>query len=1240
MAAGNYSTDTPKKQENYGHKNLTFVGQPENASDVVWQIGAKEPNPDYYGTEYNGDYSFDSRGKTDEEQAAETLYTVTFKNLTLQTKAQDYLGFIGIDNTVVENCILNGKTFYWGYTSATFKNCTFNCPNGDYAVWTYSSPTMTFDGCTFNSYGKVINVYTDYSAGKYDITVNYKDCTVNNKDTDKKAVLKINDSNMGDYKYIINISGKNKVYGIDVADYDDLVAKDEAEAAGNKDVKVDGIDARITCSRLFGFDEAKENASHTVVTINGETVWKDGKRTKDHNDYSFTKGSYVNNTDSKPSDWNYGIQYTEGHKDKKIIKSDKWVGNTHYTTYTCQYCGWTKTFVTEKKWDIDVSKTATALTKDYTTDVTLSVPSVEEALASDVVFVLDGSSSAETAVVEESLKLLKDLKASVEDSGAAVNVCIVKFKRQAFKSEWFDLSTQFDDIKSAMEKKYSGGTNIHAGLLAGLEALQDHENISESKKYLILISDGSTYLYSKDGDWASDTPFTRSYYTKENYQNAAGSFNDQGNYNPDNYPAVNVQRPKNTSEVAAWQKYLKDVKARNAESNGDAYDYHCEYDNNFNKGIPSADFKSQPCNERTANNRDMAFYYADQVWQQIKAAGYNAFSIAEKDDSAGAGNADDSHCFMNYLNEGKSLNFSDIEKEILYAVDKGSTVTDVIGNKFTLNEDSLTVTVGGEKLNASGRIPFSIGGGWTQSFWYEGKSIEESSFEVEYFERTQTLKWTFNEAVSNFAPVSLSYKITLTNPETRPGTYGKLDLDGSKYVETDKYPNALYTNESAVLNPMDSQGTQGTPVYFPMPSLEYTVRRPYIPPTPTPDPEPTPDPAKKIIVTITGNTGSEVYDATEHNVKGYTWECTDPSYTEDDFEFTGTADAKGTYVGKYDMGIKADQFKNLNSAYDVEFVVETDGELDITKKPLTITAGSAEGYGPEAITCDTYTATELAKGDKLVSVKITGKQSVPGSSANVASDAVIQDASGKDVTANYEIKYVNGTLTMLEILNKEDHFNYVIGYPDETVRPNANITRAEVATIFFRLLTDDGRKEFDTRTSTFSDVADGQWYTRAIATLANAKIVSGYPDGSFRPNDSITRAEMATIIARFANLSADGKTFSDIKDHWAQKYIELAAGNGWINGYSDGSFGPDKKITRAETFAMINRVLDRQTESNDDLLPASQMLNWSDNADTTKWYYRDMQEATNNHKCERIGDSKYEKWTEKLPEIDWASYQI
>lgn len=171
------------------------------------------------------------------------------------------------------------------------------------------------------------------------------------------------------------------------------------------------------------------------------------------------------------------------------------------------------------------SKTATPLdTATWTSDVTLSLPSAEEKLDSDVVFVLDGSSSADSGVVDASLSLLRDLKDAAEDSGAAVNVCVVKFKRQAYKSDWFDLSTNYDAIKAAMGIKYSGGTNIHAGLLAGKEALAEHPKISPNKKHLVLVSDGSTYLYSKDGNWASDTPFSRSYYTKENYNGFAGGY--------------------------------------------------------------------------------------------------------------------------------------------------------------------------------------------------------------------------------------------------------------------------------------------------------------------------------------------------------------------------------------------------------------------------------------------------------------------------------------------------------------------------------------------------------------------------------------------------------------------------------------------------------------------------------------------------------------------------------------------
>lgn len=170
---------------------------------------------------------------------------------------------------------------------------------------------------------------------------------------------------------------------------------------------------------------------------------------------------------------------------------------------------------------VSKSKTVTPLdTETWTSDVTLSLPSAEEKLDSDVVFVLDGSSSTNESVKNEALSLLSDLKDSADDSGAAVNVCIVKFKRYATKSAWFDLSTSYDAIKAAMEDPISGGTNIHAGLLAGKEALEDHQNISPDKKYLVLVSDGSTYLYSKDGDWASATPFSRTYYTKENYQGA------------------------------------------------------------------------------------------------------------------------------------------------------------------------------------------------------------------------------------------------------------------------------------------------------------------------------------------------------------------------------------------------------------------------------------------------------------------------------------------------------------------------------------------------------------------------------------------------------------------------------------------------------------------------------------------------------------------------------------------------
>lgn len=498
------------------------------------------------------------------------------------------------------------------------------------------------------------------------------------------------------------------------------------------------------------------------------------------------------------------------------------------------------------------------------------------------------------------------------------------------------------------------------------------------------------------------------------------------------------------------------------------------------------------------------------------------------------------------------------------------------------------------------------------------------------------------------------------------------------------------------------------------------------------------NPIGTVTVTITGNHESKVYNGTEQSITGYTVKISDPKYTEADFKFTGDPKASRTDVGTTYMGLKAEQFENKNSNFDrVEFVIEEDGYVEVTKRPLylradtpnpitydgaehvrtlcvvvakgeyleiangqmlenvltmyrvsgtnvgiykgeflqlakivdrddpskdvtanydikyetgtlqitkmpiTITAGSAEGayiLGP--ITSNEWKATATAEGDTVSSVKLTGAQTTLGESPNVASDAVIKNAKGEDVTANYEITYVDGLLKGIELLEKEIHFNYVIGYTDGTIRPGNNISRAEVATIFFRLLTDEAREQYNKTTTSHSDIKDGAWCCRAVATLTNAGVINGYTDGTFRPNAPITRAELATIIARFAKLDVNTKTFSDINGHWAQKSIELAAGNNWINGYDDGTFRPNNNITRAETFAMINRVLDRQTENVSDLLPTSEMNMWSDNMNENAWYYKDIQEATNYHKCDRVDQSTYEKWTEKVPDIDWASYQI
>lgn len=289
LGEGNYTLYGTNSVGTTKGKDLTFVGQGPDVT--AWNIGAEVPDPALFGTEYNGDYSFDG------------AKTVTFKNMTLRSGTVDYLGFIRIDNTVVENCVINGKTDYWGYTSAVFKDTTFNAPSSNYALWTYCSPTMTFDTCTFNANGKAINVYTDYSAGAHDITVNFNNCTVNSNFqsyvsmfSNNKTALNINDSNMGSHKYIININDPKTI----------TAARDKT----------------TTCSQMFGFGgkAATNNKGKTDVYLNGELVWTNGKMQT----HSYTDGEHDKAFTTSYSEWT------------KIDARNEW----RDATTTCDYCHW------------------------------------------------------------------------------------------------------------------------------------------------------------------------------------------------------------------------------------------------------------------------------------------------------------------------------------------------------------------------------------------------------------------------------------------------------------------------------------------------------------------------------------------------------------------------------------------------------------------------------------------------------------------------------------------------------------------------------------------------------------------------------------------------------------------------------------------------------------------------------------------------------------------------------------
>ena len=330
------------------------------------------------------------------------------------------------------------------------------------------------------------------------------------------------------------------------------------------------------------------------------------------------------------------------------------------------------------------------------------------------------------------------------------------------------------------------------------------------------------------------------------------------------------------------------------------------------------------------------------------------------------------------------------------------------------------------------------------------------------------------------------------------------------------------------------------------------------------------------------------------------------------------------------------------------------GSVNRSKEVITlINKESSKWAETGTVTAPSCTATSA--GGKCYFVNWTNKDNTKVGTNATLEKQPIENAKGGDVytfTANFDRSSGGGSggsnrpkPPVVEIpddvptgLNGKDHYAYIIGYGNNDVRPQNNITRAEVATIFFRLLTDETREANMTKSNSYNDVKDGDWFCCAVSTLSKMGIIKGYEDGSFKPNDPISRAEFAAIAARF---DPDGDktpaSFADVTSHWAKDEISIAANHGWIKGYEDGFFKPDQKITRAETMTLVNRVLNRLPETKDDL--HKDMKTWVDNMDETAWYYLAVQEATNSHYFKNKTGTKFEQWTDLRDTRDWSELE-
>ena len=501
-----------------------------------------------------------------------------------------------------------------------------------------------------------------------------------------------------------------------------------------------------------------------------------------------------------------------------------------------------------KDWEVSKSKTATELDENFETEVTLSLPAADEQLVSDVVLVLDKSTSAD--IEDQALAMLQALKSQIEGNNAMINVGIVIFNKEAHASEYMDLATQYDKIVAAIKQEIKSGTNSHAGLLSGIDMLEKSDTL-DSRKYLVFVSDGITYMYDGDGDPTTSDP------TSIGSQNADSKPEEdrKGIFaGPDGWNIKYGTEAPDTSKYVPedWAEYLNTV-GEQILADGDTYEaLYDDKDAISAKGI----LHSESANH--AMGVDKALYLTYQAYMQA-AAKYHCYAVLNPSES-GEKYYPFGPSYMAYLanqtagGDDAVQAFEAIQNDIYYLLGAGSEVEDVIGYvdgedgyNFDLIEDAskLVIKIGrdddpdAEKLVATQIGEHEYGFGAYEELNNDGSVVIKYRYVIKYTpadDGTEKLIWQIFEPVSQFKPVSLTYALKLVNPQTEAGTYGKYDKDGSQGYD------GLFTNNSATLYPVDSFGNKGEAETFGKPTVEYTVKAAEPEPTPTPEPEPEPEP--------------------------------------------------------------------------------------------------------------------------------------------------------------------------------------------------------------------------------------------------------------------------------------------------------------------------------------------------------------------------------------------------------------